>query len=418
MAISSPLPVLPVLTVLPGFPVTIDDQTASHYSLITDIAGDLTISGSGTVVTTDVLVNGVLSDITVDQGAVFNVDGLGADAAGTITIGGGGTVVEGNKLTVLAPVNFTGNTGTLVLDQSAGVNLNLLDGITGFQAGDGIELNQTITSATYDSSNDTLVVKDGNTVVTTLALTGTGFSQGFTVTNLGNGSFDISVACFLPGTMMLTDRGEVPASQVAIGDRLVTLSGEAKPVKWIGRRSYSAAVVASDPHVAPVTIRRGALGDELPSRDLHLSPCHAMFLDGILVESGHLVNDASILREPVEGVVEYINFEFEDHEVIFADGAPAETGCCRGDRAVYDNAAGYAELYPHEAPNQPKPVLRAAPGLRLRGRGHPPADRRARRLAAGIRCRAGGPARLDRAPGRGRRARRRQQRRDHGAGAA
>ncbi len=210
-----------------------------------------------------------------------------------------------------------------------------------------------MTSATY--SGDTLTLHDGNTVVGNIELTGIGLDAGFTVTSVGNGLYDIGVACFLPETRVLTDRGEVAARDVAIGDRLFTASGEAKPVKWIGRRAYSASVVASDPHVAPVLIRQGALADNLPRRDLYLSPCHAMHLDGILIEAGHLVNGVSILRAPEIKDVEYINFEFEDHDIIFAEGAAAETGCCRGNRSVYDNADDYMALYPHEPRNVIKP---------------------------------------------------------------
>ncbi len=142
---------------------------------------------------------------------------------------------------------------------------------------------------------------------------------------------------------------------IAVGDRVVTLSGEAKPVKWIGRRSYSASVVAGEPHVAPILIKQGALAEGLPSRDLYLSPCHAMYVDGVLIESANLINGTSVLRCSVEDTVEYYNLEFEDHEVIFAEGAAAETGCARGNRVVYDNAQDYAVLYPHEAQGLIKP---------------------------------------------------------------
>lgn len=343
------------LLVTPLNPTTIDNGTSSTYLGIVDLGGPLTISGAGTDVTTFLLANALGGNITVDNGATFDVAGAALGFGADINIGTGGTLIEGGtSLNFLSPINFTGAGGNLDLQNLSGFS-QTESPITGFQLGDTITVNTPINGASYNSSTDTLSLTENGHAVGSLSLLGIGLDAGFTVTPNGSGGYEIAVACFLPGTRILTEQGEVAIEHIAIGDRVVTLSGEAKPVKWIGRRSYSAAMVASEPHVAPVVVRQGALADNLPSRDLHLSPCHALYLDGILIEAGQLVNGVSILRAPHISDVEYINFEFEDHDVIIVEGVAAETGCSRGNGSVYDNADEYAALYPDERRDLIKP---------------------------------------------------------------
>ena len=88
--------------------------------------------------------------------------------------------------------------------------------------------------------------------------------------------------CFAAGTAIACPGGSRPVEALTIGDLVLTVSGEARPVRWIGRQ---AIVPFFTGHLRsnPIQIQAGALGENQPQRDLFVSPDHALFLEGLLV---------------------------------------------------------------------------------------------------------------------------------------
>jgi hypothetical protein len=226
--------------------------------------------------------------------------------------------------------------------------------ISGFTlTSDVVDLTQIGTNATLSNggtvsgSHQLTIVGSGGTV--TLQLDATDGAVFKATSDLGTG-VDITPACFCRGTLILSDRGEVAVEDLMIGDRLVTVSGAARRVKWIGHRAYDGRFVAANRGVLPIRVAAGALAAGVPARDLLLSPEHALYLDGALVPAGQLVNGATIRQEKSVDRVEYFHIELEGHDVILAEGAPAETYVDCDNRFMFHNGAEFARLYPGDLP--------------------------------------------------------------------
>jgi hypothetical protein len=145
------------------------------------------------------------------------------------------------------------------------------------------------------------------------------------------------VACFLPNTRILTDRGEIAVEKLQVGDAIVTLSGLTRRLCWIGQgRALSARGQRSA--ATPVIVRKGALGDNVPNRDLHVTKGHSLFLDGVLIPAEFLVNHRSILWDDQAREVTVYHLELDTHDVLLANGAPAESYRDDGNRWLFQNA--------------------------------------------------------------------------------
>lgn len=121
--------------------------------------------------------------------------------------------------------------------------------------------------------------------------------------------------CFLKGTMIRTVHGDKKIEDLLVGDRIPTVFGGEAPIKSITRRRFGMAV----------RIARSALGPDLPNKDLYVSSPHALLIDGTLVAAGNLLNGTTII-EPLDfDDFESFDIVLEQHNVIYANGAPCET---------------------------------------------------------------------------------------------
>ncbi len=204
----------------------------------------------------------------------------------------------------------------------------------------------------------TTVFFDGNQADYTLI----GVAASFTVTNNATGAVDTltrvqtlqfadgtvstdTIACYARGTLIATTRGDIAIEHLAIGDRVLTASGAAKPVTWIGHRHLDCRRHPRPGDVWPVRIKTDAFGDKLPHSDLWLSPDHAVFVDDVLIPIRHLINDTTVTQEPRDEV-DYWHVELAQHDVLLAEGLPAESYLDTGNRHAFGNGAVEA-LHPN-----------------------------------------------------------------------
>ena len=81
--------------------------------------------------------------------------------------------------------------------------------------------------------------------------------------------------------MIRTPEGEQAIETLAIGD--MVMAGRPDPAYPLDRTADDFDCVRRSVRVHPIRIRRGALGEGLPVRDLLVSSDHAMLVDDILI---------------------------------------------------------------------------------------------------------------------------------------
>jgi hypothetical protein len=98
----------------------------------------------------------------------------------------------------------------------------------------------------------------------------------------------------------------------------------------------------------PVIVRKSAIADNVPHRDLHMTKGHSLFFDDVLVPVEFLVNHRTILWDDLAQEVTIYHIELETHDVLLANGAPAESYRDDGNRWLFQNANSGWGLPPQE----------------------------------------------------------------------
>ena len=143
------------------------------------------------------------------------------------------------------------------------------------------------------------------------------------------------IPCFTPGTMIATPRGEVAVETLRQGDKIITRDNGIQEIRWVGHKDMSWRDLAANPHLKPVLVRQGSLGNGLPERDMMVSPNHrllvandrtALYFDEheVLVAAKHLVSTQGVHSVDSMGT-SYIHFMFDRHEVVLSNGAWTES---------------------------------------------------------------------------------------------
>ena len=148
--------------------------------------------------------------------------------------------------------------------------------------------------------------------------------------------------CFAEGTRILTGHGEIAVENLAIGDRVVTASGEHRPIRWLGHRTIVCTRHPEPRSVWPICVSAHAFGQNRPSRDLQVSPAHALCVtcvDEVLIGANRLINGVTIVQLPVEHTT-YWHVELDSHDILIANGMPSESYLDMGNRQFFVESDG------------------------------------------------------------------------------
>ena len=185
-----------------------------------------------------------------------------------------------------------------------------------------------------------------------------------------------NVVCFANGTRIATAKGAVKVEDLVPGDLVMTMDHGLQPLRWVGSRRLDMQDFRRNPNLRPIRLSAAALGMADLTGDLLVSPQHRIMMASpivqrmfdcseVLIAAKDLLQIAGVTLADDVSSLSYHHLLFDDHEIVFANGIPAESLYLGKEARKALSPEGLAEIYaifpqiatPHFTPLACRPML-------------------------------------------------------------
>lgn len=291
----------------------------------------------------------------VEAGTVVEIDMTQGPADASFDVGGsvdyirgGGLLARGNEMFWAFQGTRVGNTVTpedfigVIANEATGNNMQTPDlsgtGLTTTNGAIIIDGDEDYMEFVADGTLPDPVTRD-DLIAAISDLDNWDTADGGGTNNPNGTGFDVTipdVVCFTRGTMLRTPTGDRAVESLKAGDVVLTVDHGPQVLRWIGSRDVTSSTLAQRTELCPVLVTRNALDENVPDRDLWLSPQHKIVFRGaqaellfaeteVLIPIVALANDKTILVDRSQDSVSYFHLLFDRHELIWANGVVAES---------------------------------------------------------------------------------------------
>lgn len=312
-------------------------RTADDFGRMTLLSAQ-TVGSSATTVTGQFfhedIYGGVNNDTLSGGGGNDNIFGAAGDDI--LSGGDGDDQIDGG----LGGDILTGGAGSDTF-LSSGFGNGAVDIINDFEStSDTLELRgffeslNDVIAATTENMDGSITIDLSQGTLPAASIGGTVQVLNTTIADLNN--LNVSVVCFVSGTLIETVQGPKCVENIKPGDMVWTYDCGFQPVKWVGKQSFKAAELQERPNLLPILISAHALGKNVPETNLYISQQHRILVSGQI--SNHMFDTAEILlaakklvlfenidiSEDIKSLC-YVHIMFDTHQIIRANGCLCES---------------------------------------------------------------------------------------------